>query len=45
MRPDWREARIKCVLPNNSKCEIKLIRLTVTETTEVEIAMYQESRR
>jgi len=45
VRPDWREARIKCVLPHNSNSLVQLIKLTIAESTEVEIGMYQEGTR
>ncbi|WAR13669.1 CAN15-like protein [Mya arenaria] len=45
VRPDWREVRIKGVFPQNASHSPKLVKVTVAETTELEIGLYQEGNR
>ncbi|XP_050417357.2 calpain-15 [Patella vulgata] len=45
IRPDWRETRIQGVFPRNAMEPMKLVKLTVFNTTELELGLFQEGIR
>lgn len=45
VRPDWHEARVNGKLPSNCRDALKAVKVTVAYTTEVDIGVFQESRR
>ncbi|ESO93662.1 hypothetical protein LOTGIDRAFT_104705 [Lottia gigantea] len=45
IRPDWRETRIQGVFPRNAMEPMKIVKLTVFYTTELELGLFQEGIR
>ena len=45
IRPDDHESRMQGVFPSNAKDSMKIMKLTVFSTTEVELGLFQEGLR
>ena len=45
IRPDDHESRMRGVFPSNAKDSMKIMKLTVFSTTEVELGLFQEGLR
>ncbi|XP_041358564.1 calpain-15-like [Gigantopelta aegis] len=45
VQPDWRESRFQGDFPSNALQPMKIIKLTVFETTELELGLFQEGTR
>ena len=45
IRPDHHESRMQGVFPTNAKDSMKIMKLTVFSTTEVELGLFQEGLR
>ncbi|XP_061165136.1 calpain-D-like [Saccostrea echinata] len=45
IRPDWREIRLEGIFPTNASEVFKMVKLTVSKTTEVEVGVFQNGVR
>lgn len=45
VRPDWNETRVQGIFPSNAQEPLKIVKLTVFKTTEIELGLFQEGVR
>ena len=45
VREDWNETRVQGIFPSNAQEALKIVKLTVFQTTEIELGLFQEGVR